>query len=46
MSLLSDVMGQAEAPGSPVEPEEKTRREVHKYVLLDADDSDPGGTIN
>ena len=46
MSLMSDVMGQAEALGSPVEPEEKARREAHKYVLLGADDSDPGGAIN
>ena len=36
MTLLSDVMGQAEAPRSPVDPEEKERREVQKYALLDA----------
>ena len=41
MTLLSDVMGQAEAPRSPVDPEEKARREVQKYALLDADDGDP-----
>ena len=41
MTLLSDVMGQAEAPRLPVDPEEKARREVQKYALLDADDGDP-----
>ena len=40
MMLLSDVMGQAKAPRSPVDPEEKARREVQKYALLDADDGD------
>ena len=41
MTLLSDVMGQAEAPRLPVDPEEKARREVQNYALLDADDGDP-----
>ena len=41
MTLLSDVMGQAEAPRSLVDPEEKARREVQKYALLDTDDGDP-----
>ena len=41
MSLLSDILGQAEAPGSPAEPEEKERREAQRYTLLDAEDGDP-----
>ena len=41
MTLLSDVMGQSEAPRSLMDPEEKARREVQKYALLDADDGDP-----
>lgn len=41
MALLSDVMGQAESAGSPIEPEERARREVQKYASLDAEDGDP-----